>query len=59
MPRSTRILMLVDDVIARWRCYRNDARTRRIVSNLPPQIRKDIGWPDVLPDHGGRRRQRS
>ena len=28
------------------RTLRNEARTERVLSQLPAHIRKDIGWPD-------------
>ena len=49
MPRSPLVLSLFEDAIARWRAYRVTAQTRHIVSNLSPQMLKDIGWPDNLP----------
>jgi hypothetical protein len=30
-----------------WRSAREEARTRRIISSLPAEIQKDIGWPDA------------
>lgn len=41
---------------------RERARTERLVSELPPEIRKDIGWPGSYPSrlmsggHGPARR---
>ncbi|WP_195165040.1 hypothetical protein [Mesorhizobium sp. NBSH29] len=32
------------DFAAEWRSARDRARTMRIVSSLPPEIQKDIGW---------------
>lgn len=34
---------------ARIRRYRSDARTARLIEELPVHIRKDIGWPDAHP----------
>jgi len=34
----------------RIRAIRNDIRTERFLNSLPPEIRADIGWPDM---HGG------
>lgn len=33
-----------------WRRRRTARRTRAIVESLPADIRKDIGWPDPMPD---------
>lgn len=35
-------------VAADWRDARSVARTRRIITSLPSDVRKDIGWPDAL-----------
>jgi hypothetical protein len=35
-------------LLRRGRAFRAAARTRRILADLPPSIRKDIGWPDCL-----------
>ncbi len=37
-----------------WRTYREEAETRRLLSGLPNEILKDIGWPE-----GVDRRRRS
>lgn len=50
MPQNTAFLGFVEDVVARWRSHRQSARTRRIVADLPPYLRKDINWPPGLPD---------
>ena len=55
MPRNTAFSGFVEDIIARWRMQRGSVRTRRLVSQLPPRIRKDIGWPDPFPDPASRR----
>lgn len=36
-----------------WRRRRLRQRTRMIIEGLPADIRKDIGWPDPLPDAPG------
>jgi uncharacterized protein YjiS (DUF1127 family) len=33
---------------------RDEARTRRALDSLSPQIRKDIGWPDRYQELRGR-----
>lgn len=33
----------------RYRRMRDRARTERLISELPFEIRKDIGWPGVYP----------
>ncbi len=30
------------------RTMRNDIRTERFLNSLPAELRKDIGWPDML-----------
>ena len=50
MSTTPGLFVVVEDVFARWRAYRETVRTRRIVSNLPRHIRKDIGWPEAAPD---------
>ena len=50
MSTTPGLFVVVEDVFARWRAYRETVRTRRIVSNLPRHIRKDIGWPESAPD---------
>jgi hypothetical protein len=37
----------LSQLAAEWRIAREEARTRRIVSSLPLEIQKDIGWPDT------------
>lgn len=32
-------------IASEWRSARDEARTRRIISTLPAEIQKDIGWP--------------
>jgi hypothetical protein len=32
---------------ADWQIARNEARTFRIIRSLPPEVQKDIGWPDA------------
>jgi hypothetical protein len=38
------------------RTMRQEVRTRRFIDSLPADIRKDIGWPDSIEVHIGRRR---
>lgn len=35
------LLVFIDN----YRTARERARTERLVSELPPEVRKDIGWP--------------
>lgn len=37
----------VSGFIARRSAIRAAIRTERIIGALPPQMRKDIGWPDL------------
>ena len=55
MSKTPAFLVLFEDVFARWRAYRAEIRTRRAISGLSPHMRKDIGWPDALPDRHRRR----
>lgn len=50
MPSTPAFIAAIEDVVARWRSHRRLSRTRRIVSDLPRHIRKDIGWPEAVPD---------
>ncbi|CAG1016248.1 hypothetical protein RHIZO_05324 [Rhizobiaceae bacterium] len=34
--------------LGKIRTLRDDIRTERQISALPPSIRKDIGWPDAF-----------
>ena len=55
MTHAPAIFALVDNAVTRWRKYRADMRTRRAIEGLPRRLRKDIGWPDTLPDRHARR----
>lgn len=44
--KTTTLYGTFNAFLARWRAVRLDSRTRRILSELPRDIRKDIGWPD-------------
>ncbi len=37
----------VSHLLERYRAFRDASRTRRLVSELPRHIQKDIGWPDT------------
>lgn len=43
--------LAVGAAINRWRAWRAEVHTRRAIAALPHHLRKDIGWPDPLPDH--------
>lgn len=32
-----------------WRAYRDEIRTRQLISSLPAEVLKDIGYPDAPP----------
>lgn len=55
MTHSPILSALIDNAVIRWRRYRADMRTRRAIEGLPRSVRKDIGWPDTLPDRHARR----
>jgi len=42
------ILNAFDHYLVGFRARRDLARTERMISNLPPDVQKDIGWPDVM-----------
>ena len=48
-------ITLVEGASSRWRGYRSKARTRRAIDGLSHHLRKDIGWPDPLPERPRRR----
>ena len=35
---------------------RDEIRTERLMNSLPEELRRDIGWPERLPDRHSRRR---
>jgi hypothetical protein len=39
-----------DHYLVGFRARRDLARTERMISNLPPEVQKDIGWPQALED---------
>ena len=41
-----------------YRARRRRLATYKEISNLPPAIRKDIGWPDPGTEQGGQSRHR-
>lgn len=41
------IFSSVKRYIGRIRTLRNEIRTERFLNALPPEIRADIGWPDM------------
>jgi hypothetical protein len=41
------ILRSVQHYVGKIRTMRNEIRTQRFLNALPPDIRKDIGWPDM------------
>ncbi|QDZ00012.1 hypothetical protein FQ775_06255 [Nitratireductor mangrovi] len=47
-PFSRSLISAVGHFVTEWRALRDVARTERILGELSPHIRKDIGWPDVL-----------
>ena len=51
MPRFA-IVTAMQHYAGKIRTIRNEIRTERVLNNLSPQIRADIGWPDRY----GRRR---
>jgi hypothetical protein len=41
------ILNAFDHYVAGLRARRDAARTERMISSLPLEVQKDIGWPEV------------
>ncbi len=50
MPRTPILLALVEDAVTQFRSFNERRRTRRAIDGLSPHLRKDLGWPDALPD---------
>jgi len=44
------ILNTFDHYMAGFRARRDAARTERMISSLPREVQKDIGWPQALED---------
>jgi hypothetical protein len=44
------ILNAFDHYLVGFRARRELARTERMISNLPPDVQKDIGWPQARED---------
>lgn len=44
------ILNAFDHYVAGFRARRDAARTERMISNLPREVQKDIGWPQAHTD---------
>jgi hypothetical protein len=44
------ILNAFDHYVAGFRARRDAARTERMISSLPPDVQKDIGWPQAHED---------
>ena len=44
------ILNAFDHYLVGFRARRDLARTERMISSLPPDVQKDIGWPQALED---------
>jgi hypothetical protein len=41
------ILNAFDQYVAGFRARRELARTERMITSLPPDVQKDIGWPQA------------
>jgi hypothetical protein len=48
------ILNAFDHYMAGFRARRDAARTERMISSLPLEVQKDIGWPHPHEDTGAR-----
>jgi hypothetical protein len=42
------ILRGMQHYVGKIRTMRNEIRTQRFMNSLPPDVRKDIGWPDMF-----------
>jgi hypothetical protein len=40
------LLSIIRNAARQYHARREWARTERIIASLPPEIRKDIGWPN-------------
>ncbi|NRC56777.1 DUF1127 domain-containing protein [Mesorhizobium sediminum] len=40
----------MEDAVTQFRSFNERRRTRRAIDGLSAHLRKDIGWPDGLPD---------
>jgi hypothetical protein len=48
------IVSTMKHYVGKVRTIRNEIRTERFLNSLPPEIRADIGWPDLHRGEGGR-----
>lgn len=44
------ILSSIGRIATEYSAARTRARTERLLASLPPELRKDIGWPEIA--HG-------
>jgi hypothetical protein len=40
-------MTFLEDTFRAYRRYRQRVITERVIGSLPPEVRKDIGWPDT------------
>lgn len=43
------VIERIDRLVARWRAQRSRRRTEMLITALPPDLQRDIGWPAVDP----------
>jgi hypothetical protein len=48
------IVSTMKHYVGKVRTIRNEIRTERFLNSLPPEIRADIGWPDLHRGEGNR-----
>lgn len=48
------ILSAINRLAGSYRDMRRLSRTERMISALPAEVRKDIGWPDIRAARGDR-----
>ena len=48
------ILSSIGRIAAKYSTARARYRSERTLLSLPPDLRKDIGWPEILDQHDGR-----
>ena len=48
------ILSAINRLAGSYRDMRRLSRTERMISALPAEVRKDIGWPDIRAPRGDR-----
>ena len=56
LPFTPAIFRRISRYAGRIRMMRDNIRAERVMNALPPELRKDIGWPDMLAERRAGRR---